>query len=111
MVRPTKFAITEEPRGEALVLAIVGELDLSTVPELSRRVEDGLTRNPTTLTLDLGELTFMDSSGLRLLIELYRRSARETWRLTLRPSRHESAQAVLRLTGADAALPFEDGLP
>ncbi len=106
-MRPTKFGIAEELRGEVLVLSIAGELDLSTVPELARRVEAGLLRSPTTLTLDLGELTFMDSSGLRLLIELNRRSSQATWKLTLIPSKHESTRMVLRLTGADAALPFE----
>jgi anti-sigma B factor antagonist len=111
MARPTTFTITEETRGESSVLALVGELDLSTVPELARRVEGRLAQKPTRLTLDLGDLTFMDSSGLRLLIELDRRSRTEAWKLTLIPSKHDSTQMVLRLTGADAVLPFEDPAP
>ncbi len=107
MVRPSGFAITEEIRGETLFLSVAGELDLYTVPELAQRVEEKLVANLTTLTVDLGDLTFMDSSGLRLLIELDRRAKREPWTLRLLPSKHESAQTVLRLTGADTALPFE----
>jgi anti-sigma B factor antagonist len=107
-MRPAKFGITEEIRGETLLLSLVGELDLSTVPELARRVEDRLAESPTRITLNLEDLTFMDSSGLRLLIELNRKSAQEEWKLTLIPSKHESARMVLRLTGADAALPFEN---
>jgi anti-anti-sigma regulatory factor len=48
----------------------------------------------------------MDSSGLKLLIDLSDRSQQQSWRLTLKPPRHESAALVLRATGADIALPF-----
>ncbi len=107
MVRPTRFEITEASESADLLLSIAGELDLNTVPELARRVEDGLGEEVGRVTLDLSELTFMDSSGLRLLIELNQRAGRDDWELRLIAPKHESASAVLRLTGADAALPFE----
>jgi anti-anti-sigma factor len=88
-------------------LAVEGELDLSTVAVLARGVEGRLGESPGNLTLDLSAVTFMDSPGLRLLIELSERARREKWQLTLRPSLHEPANAVLRMTGADGALPFE----
>ena len=106
MVRPTKFEITEETRGTGVILSIAGELDLSTAPSLAQQVERALREEVSSLTLDLSNLTFMDSSGLRLLIELDRRAGREAWSLAPVPSRHESTNMVLRLTGADTALPF-----
>jgi len=108
MVRPRKFEIREASERGNLTLSITGELDLSTVPALEQRVNDRLDESVTTLSLDLSEVTFMDSSGLRLLIELNQRADREAWELSLIPSRHESAKVVLRMTGADAALPFGD---
>ncbi len=107
MVRPTTFEITEQKKGETRVLSVIGELDLGTVPTLARRVAAKLDEKPPILKLDLSDLTFMDSSGLRLLIELHDRSRRETWKLVLVRSKHERANAVFRLTGADSALPFE----
>ncbi|HEY5193907.1 MAG TPA: STAS domain-containing protein [Solirubrobacteraceae bacterium] len=107
MVRPTAFEITEQTNGETHLSSIVGELDLSTIKVLARHVDTKLGENPTTLTLDLTDLTFMDSTGLRLLIDLHNRSRREGWKLTLIPSKHEAANTVFRLTGADTALPFE----
>lgn len=95
-------------QGVATRLSVAGELDLSTAPLLAQRVEEKLDGKPTTLTLDLSELAFMDSSGLRLIIELADRARREAWKLTLVPSQHEAANTVLRVTGADAALPFAD---
>lgn len=107
MVKPARFEVRDRTDGANLILAVEGELDLATVPMLTRSVTDRLGESPTNLTLDLSALTFMDSSGLRLLIELGERARRERWQLRLIPSAHESANAVLRMTGADAALPFE----
>ncbi|HEX5852305.1 MAG TPA: STAS domain-containing protein [Solirubrobacteraceae bacterium] len=107
MVRPTRFEVAEATQSATLVLSIAGELDLNTATELARRVEDGLGRGASRVTLDLSALTFMDSSGLRLLIELDQRAGRDSWELGLIAPKHESASAVLRLTGADLALPFE----
>ena len=107
MVRPTRFEIAELTESTEFLLSITGELDLNTAPELARRVEDSLGAEVRKVTLDLSELTFMDSSGLRLLIELNQRAGRDGWELRLIAPKHESASAVLRLTGADTALPFE----
>ena len=107
MVRPTNFEIHEEDTEPALVLTVTGELDMNTVELLARQVEERLSKGPRPLTLNLAELAFMDSSGLRLLIDLYDRSQRETWKLTIVAPRNEAATMVLRATGADTALPFE----
>ena len=89
------------------MLTVTGELDMNTVELLARQVEERLAEGPRPLTLNLAELAFMDSSGLRLLIDLYDRSRRETWKLTIVAPRNEAATMVLRATGADTALPFE----
>jgi anti-sigma B factor antagonist len=107
MVRPTEFKIAHRATEAGVTLKVVGELDLGTVPVLAESVER-LKHEMKALTLDLSELTFMDSTGLRLLIELDRRAAREEWKLVLIRPQHETAAAVLKATGADEALPFED---
>jgi anti-sigma B factor antagonist len=109
MVRPTNFEIREEATEPALVLAVSGELDMNTVGLLTTEVDERLAQGPRALRLNLAELAFMDSSGLRLLIDLYDRSRRESWELTIVPPREEAAMMVLRATGADAALPFQTG--
>jgi anti-anti-sigma factor len=89
------------------ILAVSGELDLSTIDALAAQVDTQLQRPVDSLTLDLRDLAFMDSTGLRLLIELNDRARRGRWRLKLIGPRHEAASRVLHITGADAALPFE----
>jgi anti-sigma B factor antagonist len=107
MVRPTEFKIAHRATEAGVTLKVVGELDLGTVPVLTESVER-VKHGIKALTLDLSDLTFMDSTGLRLLIELDRRATREDWKLVLIRPQHETAAAVLTATGADKALPFED---
>jgi len=49
----------------------MGELDVSNVEEVKAQLADGLRANGQ-LTLDTAGLTFMDSQGLRMLIQLGR---------------------------------------
>jgi anti-anti-sigma factor len=90
-----------------VVIVLSGELDMSTIPAVSQHVDTQLRPTVSALTLDLSDIAFMDSSGLRLLIELNDRAQREAWRLTLIGPRNPAAALVLEITGADTALPFE----
>jgi anti-sigma B factor antagonist len=108
MVRHDSFKINQTAEKSGVRLSIEGELDMRTIGELSDRVAEQIDSGATELMLDLRQLTFMDSSGLRLLIELHDRSRQDGWRLSLLPPQHEAAALVLRTTGADKALPFEE---
>lgn len=50
------------------VLALDGELDVSHADMLRHAVETVLTDNPTRLVFDLTALTFMDSSGIAVMV-------------------------------------------
>lgn len=93
--------------GGAAVLSVTGELDMNTVDILSERVQQRLDAGAIEVVIDLRDLAFMDSSGLRLLIALHDRAREEVWTLRLRAPRDQAARMVLRATGADEALPFE----
>ncbi|HEY3728149.1 MAG TPA: STAS domain-containing protein [Solirubrobacteraceae bacterium] len=99
--------MSQTSSGSSLTLSIAGELDMQTIEVLAARVDQNRKQQFTSLTLDLGELAFMDSSGLKYLIELNDRSQSEAWRLKLIRPRHAAAATVLRVTGADTFLPFE----
>ena len=106
MIRPTKLEITQVADRADVTLSIEGELDMHTIGELSARVDGALDAGAQELTLDLRRLDFMDSSGIRLLIQLYDRSRQDGWRLMLVAPDQYGAALVLRATGADRALPF-----
>jgi anti-sigma B factor antagonist len=63
-------------RGGALRLVVSGELDMSTSSVLAAAISDALANGTKAVSVDLGEVSFLDSSGIRALID--------GWRLALR---------------------------
>ncbi|MGH9265725.1 MAG: STAS domain-containing protein [Acidimicrobiales bacterium] len=68
LVRPPEFSCqTTVDHGQAVV-AVAGELDMTTAPELSRSLAPVLDQHPRDVTLDLAGVDFIDSTGLTLLV-------------------------------------------
>ncbi|MBR5640658.1 MAG: STAS domain-containing protein [Firmicutes bacterium] len=59
--------IIKKAEGEALTLALEGRLDTITSPQLDEAIDASLD-GVTDLTLDLAELTYISSAGLRVLL-------------------------------------------
>jgi anti-anti-sigma factor len=60
--------------GEALILAVRGEIDLHNSPELRTEILDLIGKNsPTRLILNLNLVPYMDSSACAVLVESLRR--------------------------------------
>jgi anti-anti-sigma factor len=59
-----------EAGGDGLVVELSGELDLAGLPAVDRAAAALLTRPAQPVVLDLGGLTFLDSSGVTLLVRL-----------------------------------------
>jgi len=91
------------------VIRLVGELDLDSAPR-SRTVLDAAVTSASqpVVVLDLSQLTFCDSSGVRVLLALHRLAAGEHRELRIRDATAAVTQ-VLNLTGADRVLLTSDG--
>jgi anti-anti-sigma factor len=74
------LSISSDRDGETLRVAAVGELDIATVGTLEKAVLD-LEENGQMIVLDLSGLSFIDSTGLRLVIDLNERYGGESDRL------------------------------
>jgi anti-sigma B factor antagonist len=59
------------------VLALRGELDVATVPRLADPLREAIAAGKTAVVIDLGELTFLDSTGLMVLLNGLRRVVRQ----------------------------------
>jgi anti-anti-sigma factor len=57
------------------VVAIVGELDMASVQDVEAEIEAIIAAAPDRLTFDLSRVTFMDSSGIAMLIRAAHRVA------------------------------------
>jgi anti-sigma B factor antagonist len=64
------FRVDVEPERESVRVAPVGELDLATVEKLRAEVERLREAGFSALVLDLRGVRFLDSTGLRLVLEL-----------------------------------------
>jgi anti-sigma B factor antagonist len=81
------FHVTTEPLEDAIVLRATGEIDMSTVDVLRGEL-DTARGEATTVLLDLSGVTFMDSTGLHLLLDASHSSAVGDWGFfVVRPSR------------------------
>jgi anti-sigma B factor antagonist len=91
--------------GKTHLLKLSGELDLASYDALDdelRRIE---ATDASRIVIDLSQLTFLDSAGIRLLVEADARSRSDSNRLRLIPG-GDRVQRVLQLTGLDDSLPF-----
>jgi anti-sigma B factor antagonist len=89
---------------DAVELTVSGELDLSRAPALKEELTRALEQlaqtgdTPTRLVLDLQELTFIDSSGIQVLVAARRRCLQQGIELTLRLG-DSQVRRVLTLAG------------
>jgi anti-sigma B factor antagonist len=71
---PTDFAVQERPlRAGRRLLAVHGELDLFTTPELRTKINDLIDEGTRELIVDLSETAFVDSTGLGVLLASMKR--------------------------------------
>ena len=105
MIHSSPFEMRAECSGDVGRLTITGELDIATAPQVEEAAGAMLGEGVSELRIDLRDLTFIDSSGLRVLIALNNRATSEGWKLSLvRPS--DRSMSVFQITGADENLPF-----
>lgn len=91
------------------LLALSGEIDIATVDEVAAAVRDELATGP--VTLDMSELSFMDSSGLRMLIDLLREADGSGRTLLIGNELHQNVRRLLNMSGIIDMLPFEGEAP
>ncbi len=102
------FGVDADGEDGDVVVRLGGELDMATTPALSRALDTVMDARPHALALDLSELTFVDSTGLRVLITSSRRAAGQGCSYVLR-SPQRAVLKALRLTGMDRLMAIEPG--
>ncbi len=103
-----RFAVRSDHINGHHEVRVTGELDLSRIGLVDREVQLAEESDASRIVLDLGEVEFMDASGVRLLLHLNGRSQGEGKRLEIRRASSPQVQRVLDLTGVSELLPFVD---
>jgi anti-sigma B factor antagonist len=101
-VTPVTFGIVKHHLDERTsLIAVEGELDLSTAPQLKWTLIDSLDAGHNQLVLDLSRASFMDSTALGVLIGV-NRSLEADSRLVIACA-HPNVLNVFELSGMDGA--------
>lgn len=94
------------------VLRLIGALDLDAAPRLRAVLEEQIGTHQK-IRLDLSRLTFIDSAGVRAIVDAHGGCARAGGELTATaaaPQVQRVLQRVLEITGLERVGPFERGV-
>jgi anti-sigma B factor antagonist len=105
----TILEVHTEQRDELVRVALAGELDLSTTSQVEEELRHVEAAKPELIVLDLSGLSFLDSTGLRLVITADAR-ARDAGRRLALVKGPETVNRVFTITKVDERLQLVDGL-
>jgi anti-sigma B factor antagonist len=97
------FTVDVRREGERARVAVTGELDIATVPRLAQAMREH--DDAGTVVLDLRSLRFLDTSGLRAVIDEDQRATADGRRLQIVRG-PAAVQRVFTLAGVQDRLPF-----
>jgi anti-sigma B factor antagonist len=84
---------------DPVVVAVDGEVDLATSPRLAAALDEALTTaGATGVRVDLSQVEFMDSAGLRVLVAARGRAQDSGLVLTLHEP-HDRVRRIIEITG------------
>lgn len=83
---PVQFAVDQYKQPDETVLAVRGELDLMTAPRFGAMIGECVRSGHGNVLVDLTQLSFIDSTGLHVLLNAQRRLTRQSRRLKVKCS-------------------------
>jgi anti-sigma B factor antagonist len=92
-------------------LVLVGELDMSCNERFVASLKRMLAEQPEHIVIDLRSVTFIDSTGLSLLVKANNIAQEEEIRLHIVRSPAEIVRAVFETSGLEKLLPLSDQPP
>jgi anti-sigma B factor antagonist len=102
-----QFQVDVRRDGTSAVVAVTGELDLASGPELEAELDQIAGPETHLLVVDLRQLDFMDSTGLSILVRAHQRLAGEGCEMGLVKG-SQQVQRLLDLTGVAERLRLVD---
>jgi anti-sigma B factor antagonist len=83
---------------DVIVISVSGEVDLASADQLEKAIRDAEQSATGWIVIDLEDLTFLDSTGLGVLLQARRRATENGDRLRFICSRHEQVTRLLSIT-------------
>jgi len=99
-------SVATEERGDVVVISVGGEVDAHTAPAVREAVDDRI-RPGARVVVDLSDVTFLDSTGLGVLVTSLKRLREVDGSLDLVVASPRVLK-VFTLTGLDVVIPIHE---
>ena len=106
-VEERPFDVRLERRDAGVVVVASGEIDLWSAPEVKAALAGHGSRE-SAVVLDLRAVTFMDSSGLGLIVESNQRARKHGFRFAVAVGGASDVHRILEMSGLTKVLAFVD---
>jgi anti-anti-sigma factor len=110
-VNPAPFEATAAQLDDGVrIVAVRGELDLSTASDLEAPLEDAISSGDASVLIDLSECEFIDSTGIALIVRAWQRLDHTAdgdggGRVVI-CSASDQVRRVLEITGLELSIPI-----
>lgn len=91
------------------VVAVAGEVDVSSAPTVQEQLDPLLGRAPYTVVVDMSEVSFLDSTGLGALVAALKHAEENGGGLPL-AGVQDRVLKLFRITGLDSVFVMEDSV-
>ncbi len=98
MGAPEQLRIEPRRESDRVVVALTGELDMANAPLLQSAIDEPSLADTETVVLDLQGLTFLDSTGLRIILSAREQCWRRGQEFAVTPG-SQQVQRLLSVTG------------
>jgi len=100
----SQIEVLEEREGDVLILIPVGRIDSSNAPVFERMVKDHIDDGETKIVIDFTKLSFISSSGMRVLLIGAKNIKSNQGKLVL-CSMRDSIREIFSISGFDTIIP------
>ncbi len=94
----TRWRCARSTTATPTTVIVAGEIDLATSTRVNRELDDAIDRGPARLRLDLADVSFMDTSGVAVLLKARRRALENDCRFSVSSS-SPTITRLLEVTG------------
>ena len=98
--------ISQERDGDVVIVRLSGRLDSSAAPGAEERLSASLTGTPPRVAIDMGQLVYISSAGLRVLLVLAKKVQQEKGKVAL-GGLAANVREVFTVSGFDTIFPIE----
>src|SRR3954470_16149329 len=97
---PNPLGVTLELEGDVAIVGVAGDVDATTCDDLIRIIGGARSIGARSFILDFADTSYLDSSGIRFLVDLHRALQADGGTITVRHA-SVAVRRVIQITGLD----------